>query len=155
MLKICKILEKEQDDFENILCVSIIKEYTQQQKSLENLSLVEYTAFYSSNYRKLHKRETPKIICYVRYYPHIDPKKYCREKIMLYVPFRSGEQSLITRYGTWSAKFNEKKVQVANIKKMFTMKTISKWGDIDEGYKKDEIDNILAINIANEFDRDK
>ena len=112
------------------------------------MSLVEYTNFYPKNPSKPNKRTRPHIIHYVRYNPHTDHENFCREKLMLYVPFRNSENSLLVGHQSWSSAFEKHKIQIARNEKMFTSLIDSKWGDIDEATTQATDNNDLTKDLG-------
>jgi len=51
------------------------------------------------------KRKNAFVICFVKYNKHIDYGKYCREKLLLYVPFDQNENTLKPNFPTWEALY--------------------------------------------------
>ena len=58
---------------------------------------------------KLVKRRRPKIIRSVRFNKEKDPENYCREQLMLYVPWRNEEKDLIKNCQTYQERYNQVK----------------------------------------------
>lgn len=111
------------------------------------MSLVEYTAFYPNNPSKPNKRKRARIIHYVQYNLHIDYENFFQEKLMLYIPFRTSEASLLIGHKSWASAFNTHKVQIAKIETKLCSPFDNKRGGIDEAATTTTKNN----NLTEEF----
>ena len=77
------------------------------------------------------KRKKPNVIRFVNYRKHVDYENYCRENLLLYVPFENNEHSLKQCHSTWQVAytFNEQTIQMNEAK--FTYDINPLWGDLD------------------------
>lgn len=135
MLKSLKLLAKEDDNSENIMYASVIDKYIARPQALDDFSLAEYTSLYYNKGNKIQKRRKPQIIRFVKYNRYIDYENYCREKLMLYVPFRIRENTLLSSHNTWAQAFNSRKIKIENTEKMYNAQTDKSWGDIENAAK--------------------
>jgi len=52
-----------------------------------------------------YQKEKKNVIRFVKYNKHIDYEKFCREKLLLYVPFDQNENTLKHNFPTWEAAY--------------------------------------------------
>ena len=57
-------------------------------------------------------RKVPKVIRYVRYNKKKDPENYCREKLMLFMPWRNEAKDLLDTFDTYEAHYNSLKTSL-------------------------------------------
>ena len=57
-------------------------------------------------------RKVPKVIRYVRYNKKKDPENYCREKLMLFLPWRNEAKDLLDTFDTYEAHYNSLKTSL-------------------------------------------
>ena len=75
-------------------------------ESNENVNFGQVELHLRGGY-KLVKRSVPKIIRSVRYNRNKDPENYCREQLMLYMPWRNEEEDLIYGCKTFEEKYEQ------------------------------------------------
>lgn len=138
VLKSPTLFSKEKDDSKNITCPLTVYKYIQRPQYIENITLAECVAFHSSDPLNIKQREKPHIIWYVKYNSHIDPQNYYREKLILYVPFRDNEESLLFGHTTWIEAFHANRAQIEK-KNWFNAQVDQIWGNIEK--TAIEIDN--------------
>ena len=90
------------------------------------------------------KRKKPNVIIFVNYRKHVDYENYCRENLLLYVPFENNEHSLKQCHLTWKVAYtsNEQTIQMNQAK--FTYDINPLWGDLDN--EMEQIDNSTINN---------
>jgi hypothetical protein len=103
-------------DFTNIICLSIIDKYIKRPNYLSNISFIEYVANYDIvNLRE--KKKKSRIIHYMHYNEHWDPKYYYREQLLLFIPFFDNEHTLKGDHSTWNAAYNMHEIQINLLRK--------------------------------------
>ena len=95
------LLKQEPNDYEDVMYHSIIDYHIQHPLSINHICLIEFVFKYTKNGVHISKRKKPKVICFIQYKKHIDYENYCREKILLYVPFENNEIRLKHNLPTW------------------------------------------------------
>ena len=76
------------------MCRSIIDYYIARPNAIKHIFLVEFVANYKKDWTPVSKRKKPNVIWFVNYRKHVDYENYCRENLLLYVPFENNEHSL-------------------------------------------------------------
>ncbi|XP_070561973.1 uncharacterized protein [Ptychodera flava] len=95
---------------------------------------------------KIKSRQNPRVIRYVRYSEKVDRENYCREQLLLFLPWRNETEDLLDhgRYDNYSAHYDKKKqhIQIARQKYDFKCK------DLEIAIERAESDT-LADDIEN------
>ena len=71
------------------------------------------------NNKKLKLRKHRKVIRFVNYKYKIDPENYCREKLLLYIPWKNNELEILQRFKTYIDAYNHFQKQIHNKMKIF------------------------------------
>ena len=74
-------------------------------------SVLLYTAKNGTIYKK---RKVPKIIRYVRYNKKKDLENYCREQLMLFIPWRNEQKDLLASFDIFEAHYNALKTSTGS-----------------------------------------
>ena len=64
-------------------------------------------------------RKKHKIICFVNYKFKIDPENYCREKLLLYIPWINNELNILQSFTTYIEAYNFFQKQIYNKMKIY------------------------------------
>lgn len=92
---------------------------------------MEFASCYTLQGEKREGFEKPYVIRYIKYNKHIDPNNYCRERMMLYVPYRIDGNSFQEQNSTWKNAYLLFKEIIKCNEQNFTNKTITSWTNID------------------------
>ena len=59
-------------------------------------------------------RKHCKVICFINYKYKVDPENYCREKLLLYIPWQYNELKILQKYATYIDAYNyyQKQIQI-------------------------------------------
>ena len=79
----------------DVTMTNLLDQYADRSLQLSDVCLAEFAAYYTIKNDKITKRAYPRIIRYRRYTKSQDYHNYCREQIMLYVPWRDEEAEVI------------------------------------------------------------
>lgn len=90
-----------------VMCKSIIDKYIDRPDNLENICLAAFVADYNHSKNKISIRKKSKIIRFVHYNKIKDMENWCREQLLLYVPFNKFEESLKIGKETWKEAYDE------------------------------------------------
>ena len=71
------------------------------------------------NKRILKLRKHRKVIRFVNYKYKIDPENYCREKLLLYIPWQNNELNILKNYKTYIDAYNNFQKQIHDKMKIF------------------------------------
>jgi exonuclease III len=136
MLKPPFLLKQEPDTSEDVMCQSIIDYYIQRPHTISNICLAEFVSKYKKNGTYISKRKKPNVIRFIKYNKHIDNENYCREKLLLYVPFEENEHTLKHDLPTWKAaySFHANTIQINEAK--FTYNINPTWGDLENAIEQ-------------------
>ena len=88
------------------------------------------------------KRKRTKVIHFIRYKKHIGYENYCRESLLLYVPFEDNENTLKHNLPTWQDAYLLHENTIRQNKTKFTYKINSIWGDFEN-----VVEQLLNISI--------
>ena len=67
----------------------------------------------------IHKCKVPKVICFVNYKYELDPENYCRERLLLYSPWRHEETDLYYGKETYIEAFEVQRQCIENKMKIY------------------------------------
>jgi len=131
MLKPPILLKQEPDDSEDVMCHSIIDYYIGRPSSISKICLAEFVSNYRKDGTPISKRKKPNVIRFVKYNKHNDIENFCREKLLLYMPFENSEDTLKQELPTWLSAYtlHEKTIQANEAK--FTYNINPTWGDLE------------------------
>jgi hypothetical protein len=93
VLKPPSLLKQEPDNSEDVICHSIIDYYLLCPPPIKHIFLAKFVSHYKKNGTQISKRKKPNVICFVKYNKHIDYENFCREKLLLCVPFDQNENT--------------------------------------------------------------
>ena len=71
------------------------------------------------NNKMLKLRKHRKVIRFVNYKYKIDPENYCREKLLLYIPWKNNELEILQKFKTYIDAYNHFQKQIHNKMKIF------------------------------------
>jgi hypothetical protein len=71
------------------------------------------------------------VIRFVKYNKHCDYENYCREKLLLYIPFDENEDTLIHNFSTWEVVYVVSESIVHINEARFTYNVNPTWGDLE------------------------
>jgi hypothetical protein len=86
---------------------------------------------YKKNATPISKRKKPSVIRYVKYNKYCDYENYCREKMLLYVPFHEKEETLIHNVSTSEAVYVAFETIVHINEARFTYNVNPTWGNLE------------------------
>ena len=66
----------------------------------------------AKNRTRYNKRKVPKITRYVRYNKKKDLENYCREQLLLFIPWRNEQKDLLASFDTFEAHYNSLKTSI-------------------------------------------
>ena len=105
---------------------------------------------------KLHKK--CKIICFVNYKFKIDPENYCREKLLLYIPWINNELNILQSFTTYIEAYNFYQKQIYNKMKIYEPAAeiiehafIEYESDSNQFFPNDSIIEVNTNNIITEI----
>jgi hypothetical protein len=124
-------LQQELGNSEDVECHSIIDYYVQRPSPIRHLCLVEIVLHYKKNGAPISKRKKPSVIWFVKYNKHCDYENYCREKLLLYIPFDENEDTLIHNFFTWEVAYVASESIVHINEARFTYNVNPTWGDLE------------------------
>jgi hypothetical protein len=130
MLKPPFLLKQELDNSKDVICHSIIDYYIEHPTSLKHICLAEFVSKYNKNGTHISKRKKPNVIQFVKYNKHIDYENFCREKLLLYVPFEESEDTLKHNFATWQAAYTFYQSTIQTNEDNFTYNINPTWGDL-------------------------
>ena len=96
----------------------------------------------AKNGTRYKKRKVPKIIRYVRYSKKKDLENYCREQLMLFIPWRNEQKDLLASFDTVEAHYNALKTS-----------TESKCNEYEHHTEELELARQMIQNEENAFDQ--
>jgi hypothetical protein len=131
MLKPLVLLQQEPDNSEDIICHSIIDYYIQRPSPIRHICLAEFVSHYKKYGTPISKRKKPSVIRFVKYNKHCDYENYCREKLLLYIPFHENEDTLIHNFSTWEVAYVSFETIVHINEARFTYNVNPTWGDLE------------------------
>jgi hypothetical protein len=131
VLKPLVFLEKELDNSEDVLCHSIVDYYLQCPSPIRHICLAEFVSHYKKNGAPISKRKKPSVIQFVKYNKHSDYENYCREKLLLYIPFDENEETLKHNFSTWEVAYIASETIVHINEAIFTYNVNPTWGDLE------------------------
>ena len=149
MLKKQKVLQREPDDSEDIMCPSIIDHYISRPIEIDTTCLAEFVSCYTKTGKKRKGNNKPYVIRYVKYNRHNDIENFCREKLMLYIPYRGNKNTIKEQYLSWTKAYDALKQTIKQNEQKFTFDTPSQWGDIDDAIHALETIEQQLFNIDN------
>ena len=105
-------MEKKNDDDDNESTSS-----DENEDSLEDENGAEGKHFSDLLYKakngtRYKKRKVPKIIRYVRYNKKKDLENYCREQLMLFIPWQNEQKDILASFDTFEAHYNSLKISI-------------------------------------------
>jgi hypothetical protein len=98
---------------------------------IRHICLAEFVSHYKKNGAPISKRKKPSVIRFVKYNKHCDYENYCREKLLLYVPFDENEETLKHNFSTWEAAYVASETIVQINEARFTYNVNPTWGDLE------------------------
>jgi hypothetical protein len=101
--------------------------------------------------RPYQKEKNPSVIRFVKYNKHIDYENYCREKLLLYVPFDEKENTLKHNFPTWEVVYVASETIVQINESRFTYNVNPTWGDLESAVN--ELEN--HDNLDETFNKPK
>jgi hypothetical protein len=144
MLKPPILLKQELDNSEDVICHSIIDYYLQCPSTIKHIYLAEFVSHYKKNGTQISKRKKPNVIRFVKYNKHIDYENFCREKLLLYVPFDHNEDTLKHNLPTWEAAYTLYESTIQANEARFTYNINPTWGDLESAL--DELETPANID---------
>ena len=131
VLKPSFLLKHEVDNSENVMCHSIIDYYIDRPHAIKHIFLPEFVSKYKKNGTHISKRKKPNVIRFFRYNKHIDYENYCREKLLLYVPFENNENVLKHNFPTWKDAYVLHEDTIIKNESIFTYNINPMWGYLE------------------------
>ena len=131
VLKPLFLLKHEADNSENVMCHSIIDYYIDRPHAIKHIFLPEFVSKYKKNGTHISKRKKPNVIRFFRYNKHIDYENYCREKLLLYVPFENNENVLKHNFPTWKDAYVLHEDTIRKNEAIFTYNINPMWGYLE------------------------
>jgi hypothetical protein len=99
-------------------------------------------------YTDIKKKKKTNVIRFVKYKKHIDYENFCREKLLLYVPFDQNENTLKHNFPAWEVAYIAYETIVQTNEARFTYNVNPTWGDlesvVDELEKPNNVDETLT-----------
>jgi hypothetical protein len=138
------LLKQEPDNSEDVICHSIIDYYLQRPPTIKHICLAEFVSHYKKNGTQISKRKKPNVIRFVKYNKHIDYENFCREKLLLYVPFDQSEDTLKHNLPTWEAAYTLYETTIQTNEARFTYNVNPTWGDLESALE--ELENPVNID---------
>ena len=113
-------IKQEPNNLEDIMCHFIIDYYAACLNTIKHIFLVEFVANQKKDGTPVLKRKKPNVIIFVNYRKHVDYENYCKENLLLYVPFENNELSLNQCHSTWQVVYNFNGETIQMIQSKFT-----------------------------------
>jgi hypothetical protein len=142
VLKPTFLLKQEPNDFEDVMCQSIIDYYIEFPHVIKNIFLVEFVSKYKNYGTYILKRKKPNAIRFVKYKNYIYYQNLCREKLLLYVPFKKNEHTLKHNLPTWYAIYSFHEIIIQANEAIFTYNINPTWGNMESDIQ--QLDNDLV-----------
>ncbi|XP_059070801.1 uncharacterized protein LOC131860407 [Cryptomeria japonica] len=158
ILKPPKQLRKELDDSEDIICKSLMHYYIQRPPTITAICLAEFVATYNKDGTKIKQKAKPNIIRFINYNKHIDIENYCREKLVLYVPFTLNETTLKDNFLSWESAYTHHEKTILKNCAKFTFTINPTWGDLDKAINELDTENpndVNDVHVPNTFNEDE
>jgi hypothetical protein len=114
-----------------VVCLSIIDYYIQRPYPIWHICLAKFVSHYKKNGAPISKRKKPSVIRFVKYNKHCDYENYCREKLLLYVPFDENEETLMHKFCTWEVVYVVSETMVHINEARFTYNVNPTWGNLE------------------------
>ena len=89
------------------------------------------------------------MIQFVKYNKHCDYENYCREKLLLYVPFDENENTLKHNFPTWEVAYVAYETIVQINESRFTYNVNLTWGDLESAVNELENPDNLDETFTN------
>ena len=144
MLKPPILLKQEPDDSEDVMCHSIVDYYIGRPNSISKICLAEFVSNYKKDGRPISKRKKPNFIRFVKYNKHNDIENFCREKLLLYMPFENCEDTLKQELPTWLSAYTLHEITIQVNEAKFTYNINPTWGDLETATN----DQISSLNTS-------
>ena len=94
-------MQKELDDSEDITCPSKIEYYISCPIAIDGVCLAEFASIYTKRGQKRKQANKKYMIWSIRYNKYKDIENHCREKLMLYYPYRLSELTIKQHHAGW------------------------------------------------------
>jgi hypothetical protein len=144
VLKPPSLLKQDPDNSEDMIYRSIIDYYLQRPPLIKHICLAEFVSHYKKNGTPISKRKKKNVIHFVKYNKHIDYENFCREKLLLYVPFDQNEDTLKHTFATWEAAYIVYETIVQTNEARFTYNVNPTWGDLESALE--ELENLGNVD---------